>query len=49
MSEYEIGKEMEQVATELRTTRQLLEQLYTIVEHNLKEKKLEEPEVKKKE
>lgn len=43
MSEYEIGKDFEKFARELQTTQALLEQLYTIIEHNLKQKKLEEP------
>lgn len=43
MSEYEIGKEVSNIQSELEVMRGLLQQLYAIVEHNLKSKNLTEP------
>lgn len=47
MSSYEIGKDFANMQRELEVMRGLLEQLYGIVEHNLKEGTLKEPPVKK--
>lgn len=43
MGEFQIGKEMGELQHELQITQKLVEQLYGVVEHNLKIKKLVEP------
>ena len=47
MSEYQAGKDLAMLGTELGKLQTLMEQLYEIVEYNVKNKKLEEPPVKK--
>lgn len=46
MSEYEMGKDMQRFQDEIARMQMLLQQLYNIVEHNIKEKKLIEPKAK---
>lgn len=46
MEGYEIGKDMQKFQDELGRMQMLLQQLYSIVEHNIKEKKLTEPKPK---
>jgi len=48
MDGYEIGKDMAAFGQELENTKLLLQQLYEVVEHNLKQGKLEEPKANKK-
>lgn len=47
MSEYEIGKDIHNLQRELQVLQQLVEQIYTIVDHNLNKGVLKEPEKKK--
>lgn len=48
MSEYEIGKEVGELARKVETMESLMEQVYAVVEHNLKNKILKELPVEKK-
>lgn len=43
MSEYQAGKDIALLGQELGKMQAMLEQLYEVVEHNVKTKKLEEP------
>lgn len=48
MEGYNIGKEMAVVLSRLDNLEALMEQVYTIVDHNIKTKTLEEPKPPKK-
>lgn len=39
-NEYQIGKEISKLEQELEVTRTLVQQLYAVVEHNIKTKKI---------
>ena len=48
MSEFEIGKEMAVLQDELQKTQALVNEIYKLVDHNIKKKNLTEPPVEKK-
>lgn len=43
MSEYRIGKDIAELQLGLQRVQTLLQELYTIIEHNIKKENLEEP------
>lgn len=46
LSEYEIGKEVQKIQQELENIKTLLEQVYVVLDYNIKNAKLEEPKEK---
>lgn len=48
MSEYDIGKDVARFEEELRRMQMLLEQMYKVMDYNVKKGKIEEPKEGKK-